>query len=227
MEDGRWQIDALMQPSLVGGRINHHVSGSPPCEDHSHGCCWRRLRPFRCGSKIEKCGVTEAALLNRERTSRRDAGYAQLIAIFVRHRAEIENLALAKLQREGHSDRGVVVIAVHFPDMRPGRCRSSQSSCHNQTDPLPGFPSGRLTSSNVAAWVLSNQDSSVAPQTLQDAWPVCGTKNFVSVRLYSAPHLHRTIVAILGICAYGTPKQAETRRHNQTDPLPAFGFEAP
>ena len=51
----------------------------------------------------------ETALLNRERMSRKDAGYAQLIAIFVRHRAEIEHLALAKLQREGHSDRSVVV----------------------------------------------------------------------------------------------------------------------
>ena len=61
------------------------------------------------GGKIEKCRVTETALLNRERMSRKDAGYAQLIAIFVRHRAEIEHLALAKLQREGHSDRGVVV----------------------------------------------------------------------------------------------------------------------
>ena len=50
---------------------------------------------------------------------------------------------------------------------------------------------------------------------------MCGTKNFASVRLYSAPQLHRTIVAILGICAYDTPKQVETRRHNQTDPLPA------
>jgi hypothetical protein len=39
-------------------------------------------------------------------------------------------------------------IGVHFPDMRLRRCRSSQSSCHNQTDPLPGFPSGRLNSSN-------------------------------------------------------------------------------
>jgi len=38
---------------------------------------------------------------------------------------------------------------------------------------------------------------------------VCGTKYFASVRLYSAPQLHRTIVAILGICAYGTPKQVE------------------
>ena len=87
-------------------------------------------------------------------------------------------------------------IGVHFPKMRLPRCRSSQSSCHNQTDPLPGFPSGRLTSTNVATWVLSNQDSRVAPQTLRDAWPVCGTKNFASVRLYSAPQLHRTIVAI-------------------------------
>ena len=52
---------------------------------------------------------------------------------------------------------------------------------------------------------------------------MCGTKNFASVRLYSAPQLHRTIVAILGMCAYGTPKQVETRRHNQTDPLPALG----
>jgi hypothetical protein len=25
----RWQIDALMQPSLVRGRINHHLLGSP------------------------------------------------------------------------------------------------------------------------------------------------------------------------------------------------------
>jgi hypothetical protein len=47
--------------------------------------------------------------------------------------------------------------------------RQGCTNRHNQTDPLPGFPSGRLTSSNVATWVLSNQDSSVAPQTLQDA----------------------------------------------------------
>ena len=51
---------------------------------------------------------------------------------------------------------------------------------------------------------------------------MCGTKNFASVRLYSAPQLHRTIVTIVGICAHGTPKQVETRRHNQTDPLPGF-----
>jgi hypothetical protein len=38
---------------------------------------------------------------------------------------------------------------------------------------------------------------------------VCGAKNFVSVRLYSAPQSHWTIVAILGICAYGLRDQAE------------------
>jgi hypothetical protein len=48
--------------------------------------------------------------------------------------------------------------------------------------------------------VLFHHDSSAAPQTVQTvqtASPVCGTKNFVSVRLYSAPQLHRTIVTIL------------------------------
>jgi hypothetical protein len=51
---------------------------------------------------------------------------------------------------------------------------------------------------------------------------VCGTKNFVSVRLYSAPQSHWTIVAILRIWAYGEPVQAEFVRHNQTGPVP-FG----
>jgi hypothetical protein len=53
--------------------------------------------------------------------------------------------------------------------------------------------------------VLFHHDSSAAPQTVQTASPVCGTKNFVSVRLYSAPQLHRTIVAIFGICARNRP----------------------
>jgi hypothetical protein len=37
---------------------------------------------------------------------------------------------------------------------------------------------------------------------------VWGTKNFVSVRVYSAPQSHWTIVAIIGICAYGSHDQA-------------------
>jgi hypothetical protein len=53
--------------------------------------------------------------------------------------------------------------------------------------------------------VLVHHDSSAARQTVQSASPVCGTKNFVSVRLYSAPQLHRTIVAIRGICAANPP----------------------
>ena len=61
------------------------------------------------GGKTKRCRVTETALLNRARVSKEDTSSAQLIAIFVKHRAEIERLALAKLQQEGHSDRGVVV----------------------------------------------------------------------------------------------------------------------
>jgi len=89
------------------------------------------------------------------------------------------------------------------------------TTCHNQTDP-PGFPSGRLISSNEGTWVLFHHDSSAAPQTVQIASPVCGTKNFVSVRLYSAPQLHRTIVAILGICARNRPFSSVKLCHNQT-----------
>jgi hypothetical protein len=37
--------------------------------------------------------------------------------------------------------------------------------------------------------VLSCHDSSAPPQAAQTASPVCGTKNFSSVRLYSAPQL--------------------------------------
>ena len=70
---------------------------------------------------------------------------------------------------------------------------------------LSGFLSGRLIGSNDGTWVLFHHDSSAAPQTMQTASPVCGTKNFVSVRLYSAPQLHRTIVAILEICARNRP----------------------
>ena len=88
-----------------------------------------------------------------------------------------------------------------------------------------GFLSGRLTSSNVGTCVLSNQDSNVAPQTLQDAWPVCGIKNFISVRLYSAPQSHWTIVAILEICAFGEPVQAGLFAAIKSDPLPDWGAQ--
>jgi hypothetical protein len=46
------------------------------------------------------------------------------------------------------------------------------------------FLSGRSISSYVGTWVLFHHDSSAAPQTVQTASPVCGTKNFCSVRLY-------------------------------------------
>ena len=136
----------------------------------------------------------------------------------------ITALAQSRNETNSSSVNGGDKSGFIFQNMRLGHRRSSQSSCHNQTE-LPGFPSGRFISSNEGTWVLFHHDSSAAPQTVQTASPVCGTKNFVSVRLYSAPQLHRTIVAILGICAYGTPKQVETRRYNQTNPQPAFGCE--
>jgi hypothetical protein len=81
-----------------------------------------------------------------------------------------------------------------------------------------GFLSGRLTSSNEGTWMFSHHASSAAPQTVQTAPPVCGAKNFSSVRLYSAPQLHRTIVAILGICARNSQFSSPELCRNQTDP---------
>jgi hypothetical protein len=65
--------------------------------------------------------------------------------------------------------------------------------------------------------MLSHHASSAAPQTVQTAPPVCGAKNLSSVRLYSAPQLHRTIVAILGICAQNSQFSSPDLCHNQTD----------
>ena len=44
---------------------------------------------------------------------------------------------------------------------------------------------------------------------------MCATKNFVSVRLYSAPQSHWTTVAIVEICAHGGANQTEIDRHIQ------------
>ena len=51
---------------------------------------------------------------------------------------------------------------------------------------------------------------------------MCGTKNFVSVRLYSAPQSHWTIVAIFGICAFGEPVQAGSFAAIKSYPLPGL-----
>lgn len=84
----------------------------------------------------------------------------------------------------------------------------SSSRSRWEKDGQVGFPSGRLTGSNVGTWVASDRDSNVAPQILQDAWPVCGTRNFSSVRWYSAPQSHLTIV-IFKICASTRPFSSE------------------
>ena len=54
---------------------------------------------------------------------------------------------------------------------------------------------------------------------------MCGTKNFSSVRLYSAPQLlHRTIVSIPGICAFGEQDQAGSFVAIKSDPLSGLGL---
>ena len=53
---------------------------------------------------------------------------------------------------------------------------------------------------------------------------MCGTKNFVSVRLYSAPQSHWTIVTIHVICAFGEPAQAESFAAIKSDSLPGLGY---
>ena len=53
---------------------------------------------------------------------------------------------------------------------------------------------------------------------------MCGTKNFSSVRWYSAPQLlHLTIVAISGICAPAHQFSSTDCGSNQTAPLPGDG----
>jgi len=75
-----------------------------------------------------------------------------------------------------------------------------------------------LDVSPVRMWergVLSNQNSNVAPQTLQEAWPVCGTKNLISVRSYSAPQSHWTIVAISKYAPSASRFKPDVRRNQK------------
>ena len=103
--------------------------------------------------------------------------------------------ALMAALAEALRSSGVIFSAPAFPPLRPPkrpRCTAAGSlsfggasgicpARYPQFSELVGVPralgvrfqvgflSGRLTSSNVATWVLSNHDSSVAPQTSQDA----------------------------------------------------------
>src|SRR6266850_2190329 len=71
-------------------------------------------------------------------------------------------------------------------------------------------------SSYEGTWAQFHHDSSAAPQTVQTASPVCGTKNFSSVRLYSAPQAFRTT----GISAAGNGTSCVRL---ETDPHRCFG----
>jgi hypothetical protein len=60
----------------------------------------------------------------------------------------ITPLAQSRKEANSSSVNGADKSGFIFQNMRLRHCRSSQSSCHNQTE-LPGFPSGCLTSTNV------------------------------------------------------------------------------
>jgi len=114
--------------------------------------------------------------------------------------------------REGVSRWGPVQ---HLPVNRNGAAAPAHWLLRHS-----GSLTGRSISSYVGTWLLSSHDSRAAPQTVQTASPVCGTKNFSSVRLYTAPQLHCTIVAVPGICASDHRFSSPELCHNRTDPLP-------
>jgi len=61
------------------------------------------------GGKTQKCRVSDIALLNKERVRKKDASHEELIAIFEKHRAEIERIAVAKLQSGYVSLLGIIL----------------------------------------------------------------------------------------------------------------------
>ena len=61
------------------------------------------------GGKTQKCRVSDIALTNKEGVRKRDTSHEQLIAIFEKHRAEIERIAVAKLESGYVSLLGVIL----------------------------------------------------------------------------------------------------------------------
>jgi hypothetical protein len=61
------------------------------------------------GGTPQKARVTVAALLSKERLKFGDASHDQLIRIFIKHRVQIEAVALSKMQRDDVSPDGVTV----------------------------------------------------------------------------------------------------------------------
>jgi hypothetical protein len=68
------------------------------------------------GGNIEKCRVMGTALSIKEHAKRAETSPCELVEMFVRHRAEIEGLALAKLWRRGQTGSGIVITSA---DLNP------------------------------------------------------------------------------------------------------------
>ena len=61
------------------------------------------------GGETQKCRVSDIALLNKERVRKKDTSHEELITIFEKHRAEIERIAVAKLQSGYVSLLGIIL----------------------------------------------------------------------------------------------------------------------
>jgi len=69
---------------------------------------------IRHAGRLEKCHISQASLLIRERLDRQDSNAEILLEIFERHRPEIELLALAMAERRMGTRRGIIITTAEF-----------------------------------------------------------------------------------------------------------------
>ena len=71
------------------------------------GDCVHFLVEF--GGKTQKCRVSDIALTNKEGVRKKGTSHDQLLAIFEKHRAEIERIAVVKLEAGHVSLLGIIL----------------------------------------------------------------------------------------------------------------------
>ncbi|MBX9820385.1 DUF1488 family protein [Afipia birgiae] len=69
---------------------------------------------IRHAGGLQKCHISQAALLVRERLERQDSSPEILLEIFERHRPEIERLAHEMASRGMGIRRGIIITTVQF-----------------------------------------------------------------------------------------------------------------
>lgn len=69
---------------------------------------------IRRAGGLQKCHISQAALLVRERLKSQDSSPEILLEIFERHRPEIERLAHKMASRAAGTRRGIIITTVEF-----------------------------------------------------------------------------------------------------------------